>query len=333
LQCNYCELHCEITEKIFGRCGMYVMENNTIKERFPFSLTSMFVSHIESVPFYHAYPGSRSMIIGTMGCNFDCKYCSNAYVARSTPEELYKYELTPKDLIKKAQQSGCHNIVFAVNEPVVSWPFMLSLAEEAGYKGMPVGCLTNGYMTEQVAEQMGEKFDFVNISLKGMTDEFYHRYAAVPLLGPVLRNIRLIVDKTHVEITTPIIQTVNDKDIVKMAEFIATIDREIPWHVFRLLPEYKMQEANPPAIAEINLLLDEARKILDYVYFSNFVGSDWVSTICPECGENLIKRINLGGCGGKMIEYRITENRCPNCDRTIKIKGERIQWSKGGGEA
>jgi radical SAM superfamily enzyme YgiQ (UPF0313 family) len=60
---------------------MYMEENGQVKERYPDQWCTYNPSRIESVPFYHAYPGSRSMIIGTAGCNFRCRYCSNGFIA------------------------------------------------------------------------------------------------------------------------------------------------------------------------------------------------------------------------------------------------------------
>jgi hypothetical protein len=46
---------------------MYFEEEGVIKERFPDRWFVHSVSHIESVPFFHVYPGSRSLVFGTAG--------------------------------------------------------------------------------------------------------------------------------------------------------------------------------------------------------------------------------------------------------------------------
>lgn len=85
MRCNYCEWRCELKEGNTGVCGAYIMKNGAIKEKLPHHWSSLNVVHIESLPFYHAYPGSRSLSIGSSGCNFDCSYCSNSYIARVSP--------------------------------------------------------------------------------------------------------------------------------------------------------------------------------------------------------------------------------------------------------
>lgn len=273
-------------------------------------------------------------MIGSAGCNFDCRYCSNSYVARENPEKVFKYTMKPEQIVVKCRQLGCHNIVFAVNEPVMSLPSLLELSRVCRHNNIEMGCLSNGYMTAESAELMVDIFSFINISLKGMSSQFYLEYTGVPAVEPVLRNIEYLYSKIHMEITTPIIQTVNDRDIPAITSYIKNIDPAIPWHVFRLLPEYQMIEVEYPDINEINTALQGARQQLDYIYFSNFVGSDWVNTICPECGKILIERINLGGCGGKIVDYHLEATKpgsCPNCGHLINIKGGRISWEAGEG--
>jgi pyruvate-formate lyase-activating enzyme len=44
-------------------------------------------------------------------------------------------ELAPSAMIRKAKQMGCHSIVFNVNEPAMSLPSLIELAEEARAAG------------------------------------------------------------------------------------------------------------------------------------------------------------------------------------------------------
>jgi pyruvate formate lyase activating enzyme len=328
LICNYCEWRCELGDGQSGVCQMYIQKENRIEEKYPHHYTTYVATHIESLPFFHAYPGSRSLHIGSRGCNFDCHYCSNAYVAKSLPGEVYTFRMAPKRLVDIARQTGCHNIVFGVNEPVVSFPSFLESAKEAQAAGLPVGCMTNGYMTEETAEMFSRACEFVNISLKGFSRDFYREYAGIPDFSPVLRNIRRLAATNHVEITTPIIQDINDHEIMDIAEFIASVDKNIPWHVFRLLPEYKMEDEEYPSIQVINERLEEARKILPHIYFSNFAGTTWVSTYCPACGQKVIERLNPGGCGGRLVKWLAEDdNRCPDCGSRAHIHGNYTQWN------
>jgi pyruvate-formate lyase-activating enzyme len=308
---------------------MYIEQEGVIKERFPNRWCSYGVSRIESIPFYHAYPGSRSMVIGTSSCNLSCRYCSNAYIAKEDPEKMQDrmYDLSPQELIQMAQKLGCHNIVFSINEPTVSLPTLLNVVEEAKTAGIPLGCLTNAYTTEESTELMSSVFSFFNIGLKGLSMEFNRDYIGIPSSEPILRNIRRLARTGHVEVTTPIIQSVNDGEIDEMVQFLVSVDREIPWHVFRLLPEHQMKDVQYPNIEVIQQTLKSVRKKLPYIYFHNFVGSDWVNTLCPNCGSEVIERFSLGCGGDRLNRFLCDDNLCPNCHQEIKLLGGKVAWN------
>jgi len=313
---------------------MYTSNEQGIRERFPERWSSCASSVIESIPFYHVDPGSRCLAIGTTGCNFRCRYCSNAYFAKEDPEAQQDrlYSLTPGKLVATAKKLNCRSLVFSINEPTVSIPSLLDVAREAKAAGLPLGCLTNAYTTEEGTEILASIFSFFNISLKGLSDEFNRTYIGIGSVQPVLRNIRRLAQIRHVEVATPVIIGANDHEIEDMADFIASVDPEIPWHVFRLLPEDEMIHAEYPSIQAINAALESARKKLPYVYFHNFVGSDWVNTLCPACGAVAIERFSLGCGGDKLNRLFCKDDLCSGCGRKIGIA--RLQSSPvGKGEA
>lgn len=325
--CSYCEWKCNLEGEKLGICKMYYESEGKIKERFPNRYSTYRAVHIESVPFFHAYPGSRSLLVGGASCNLGCYYCSNSYIAKNNPEVAYMFELKPERIIEVAKKTGCHNIVFGINEVTLALPTMIEVSKLAKEAGLPMGCLTNGYLTEESLKMLEESFQFINISLKSLSSEFYEKYIGTKDVKPILRNIKDLAKKCHIEITTPIVPGANDHEIPDITEFISSINPEIPWHVFRLLPEYKMSQSEYPNINKIQKVLTESNKRLPYIYFSNFVGSDWVSTICPNCKSQVIERINMGGCGGKILDYSLEEGKCPECGRNILIYGCYKDWN------
>ena len=334
LTCPYCERRCALAQDGVGFCGMYTAQGDAVVERWPHRYSSIQIAHIETVPFFHFQPGSRTLILGGAGCNFDCHYCSNAHVARSDPNDLLIYSLEPERVVKFANDYGCHNIAFAVNEPTVALPTLFAVAEAAHDAGLPIGALTNGYTQPETTERMGHAFDFLNVSLKGLRGSFFAEHVGLPAgedgASPsaiVLRNIAALRALTHVEVSTPIVQGVNDTEVPAMAAALGAIDRRIPWHVFRLLPEYKMADYERPSIDAVVAALEDARGALDYIYFGNFVGSQWVSTNCPGCGALAIERINLSGCSSKALSYHLdAAQRCDRCGADLGIAGPAVTW-------
>jgi pyruvate-formate lyase-activating enzyme len=171
---------------------MYTVSDGEIRERFPHRWSACSTSVIESMPFYHVYPGSRCLTIGTAGCNFRCSYCSNAHIAKEDPElqQAKMFNIPPDELVAMAKRMNCRSIVFNVNEPAVSIPSLIELSREAEKAGIMTGCLTNGYMTEESADILASIFSFFNISLKVLSDSFNKNFIGISSSKPVLRNIK-----------------------------------------------------------------------------------------------------------------------------------------------
>lgn len=321
MKCNYCEWRCELAEGKFGVCKMYTLKEGHITERYPNRWSACAASRIESIPFYHAYPGSRSLVIGTMGCNFRCRYCSNGFVVDKDPADIESrmYQLTGKEVVNLAVKMGAQNIVFNVNEPTMSIPSLKGLKIQADKAGLPLGCLTNGYTTQEATEDLASIFTFFNIGLKGFSTDFYQKYIGVNSVDPVLNSIQMLATTALLEVTTPVIQDVNDSQLLDIARFLYDINPKIPWHVFRLLPEHDMKEEKYPDIEKINDTLAFAREKLPFIYFHNFVGSDWVNTSCPECGTEVIHRFSLGCGGDRLMENSCRKGKCTNCLADLNI--------------
>ncbi len=78
-------------------------------------------------------------------------------------------------------------------------------------------------------------------------------------------------EKGHLEITTLIIPDENDseKEIHELSRFISMIHPDIPLHLSRYFPRYKMTGGIPTDIGKIFKLADVARESLNFVYEGN----------------------------------------------------------------
>ncbi len=323
VRCGYCERRCPLGPESYGYCRMYYAPDGRVEERFPDKWCAHATARIETIPFYHAWPGARCLVVGTAGCNFDCRYCANAEVVKVDPaqQQDVMLDMAPEALVAAARKRDCRAIVFSINEPTVSLPTLERVAVAAREAGLVMGCLTNGYATPEATARLGAIFSCVNVSLKGLAPQFCQTYLGVPDAGPILRNIEALARLTHLEVTTPVIEGVNSHELGDMAAFLADVSPDIPWHAFRLLPEYKMRKEDYPSIESVGALVEGAGEKLRYVYFHNFIGSRWVNTDCPHCGAAVIERHSLG-CGGDRLEaFHLIGHACPHCGGRVALRG------------
>ena len=115
--------------------------------------------------------------------------------------------------------------------------------------------------------------DAINVDLKAFDAGTYRTYCDTRL-EPVLRNIRHLVQQTHVwtEITTLVIPGLNDSDaeLQAIATFLAGISVDIPWHVTGFVPHYRMEDRPPTPATTLLRAWQIGRKAgLRYVYTGN----------------------------------------------------------------
>jgi len=287
-----------------------------------YPLTNIYLGFIERIPFFHFCPGSPTLTIGTYGCNLDCSYCMNQHLLN---EPAFFFDLSPKQVVDKAILAGASLISFSANEPAVDFDYFMDIARQAKEAGISAGCSTNGLFSAPQLDEISGSISFANVSIKGPSTEFYRDVCRGGSLDTVIATIERLVDTgVHVEITTPYVPLIKRQDMIDIASRIAGISRDIPWHIFRLLPEYKYTRMARTEIVDMISLKDEAGHILDYIYLENFANSIFVDTVCPGCSETVIKRVSTGGCGATIHDLRLIDKSCPRCSRRIHLTGEPV---------
>jgi pyruvate formate lyase activating enzyme len=318
VQCNLCSHRCKISDGNFGFCGV---RQNTAGVLYTHAYGNIIASHVDPIekkPLYHFLPGSSSFSIAAIGCNFRCGFCQNWDISQSNARDGSAVgpgdPIAPETVVAAAQDNGCKSIAYTYTEPTIFLEYALDIARLAKAKGLRNIFVTNGYMTAEAIELVSGYCDAANIDLKFFTESAYKRMCGGHL-EPVLNAIRLMRSKgIWVEITTLVIPGENDDatQLSGIAQFIADVDINIPWHLSRFHPDYKLTAY--PATPESTLKhAQETGKShsLKYIYIGNVQG--WGNdTYCPKCQKLLIKREIFD-----ILEYNMQGNACPHCHETI----------------
>ncbi|MBP2132607.1 pyruvate-formate lyase-activating enzyme [Methanomicrobium sp. W14] len=320
VRCSICENRCTITEGATGRCRMYTVSDGLLKEKYPGMLFAMYPVSIENIPILHFMPNGKLMLISTIGCNFSCPGCVSWMIIKS-PDSVSRMlkKVSPEEVVKSAKSEDCSGIVFCLNEPSVSYYSFLEYIRAAKENGLVAGCSTNGYMTKEAVVECSKYLDFVNIGLKGSSPERYRECkAASP--DSVFRNIRLFHENgVHVEVSIMHLLG-REEEVLKAAEIIGGISREIPLQIMPFMPHDESQRKDRPSVAESEKLCTSLEQYLDFVYIFNTPETERLNTYCPSCKRIIIKRKFNGPMGAKVISYR--EGGVCECGRDIGIKGE-----------
>lgn len=288
--CELCPHRCHIQPEGKGICRTRVNHQGKLIAQTYGRIASYGKEPIEKKPLYHFYPGSKIFSVGSYGCNFTCDFCQNFGISQGLPQMI---DTSPQNLVDIASNEKENlGIAYTYNEPTVWYEFMRDIASGIHKHGKKNVMVTNGYMNPEPLMELIPLIDAMNIDLKSMDPYFYSEHCGGKL-EPVLEFIRLSAPVTHVEITTLLIGGLNtsDDEIHKIGEFIASINPEIPLHLSRYFPGYKM-EMPPTEIALMEHLQTIAKQHLKYVYLGNVPEVDR-NTYCSHCGSVLVDRSSL----------------------------------------
>jgi len=337
VRCRTCERFCKIA---VGRLGFCKTRKNIEGKLYTLEygdIASLSANPIEKKPFFHFFPGTKALTVGSYGCNFTCPWCQNWAISKSVPslnffgqtlsQKVCKY-LSPERLVQLVTEMGCQGTSISFNEPTLLLEYALdvfALAHKAGYYNTYV---TNGYMSSEALNLLVEHgLDAMNVDMKGCKD-VVRRYCGADV-EVVWRNIRDAKRQgVHIEITTLVIPGVNDDaDCLRSisSRIRGDVGKDTPWHVTQYYPAYKssvtgLYDGRTPVE-----LLERARAIgraegLNYVYLGNVSGHPYENTYCPHCDELVIERY-----GFDVVSYRLTSgNRCPRCGATIPVKNRLV---------
>lgn len=278
-RCQLCFHRCALEEGQRGICRVRICRGgNIIEENYPRrwhsgQISSLALDPIEKKPLRRFYPGSFILSVGSYGCNLRCPFCQNNSIAMSDGSGLLLQRAEPRqlaDLAVKLRSRGNIGLAYTYNEPTVSYDFVMDCARLIHERGMKNVLVTNGSLLSEPLRQLLPLIDAMNVDLKGFTEAYYCWLGGD--LETVKNFIRCAVEfSCHVEVATLVVPGKNDGDdeIERMSAWLASIDRELPLHLLRFFPHYKVQDIPPTPVARIYHLAELARHYLTYVYEGN----------------------------------------------------------------
>lgn len=325
VHCFLCAHHCRVGPGERGLCGVRENRDGVLYTLVYGRPVSLAVDPIEKKPLFHFLPGSLSLSLATVGCNFTCAFCQNADISQMPRDQgrITGRFVPPEQVVEAAVQAGCLSISYTYTEPTVFYEYARDCARLAVQAGLKNVFVTNGYMTKETLADIDGHLHAANVDLKSFSDDFYRTQAGARL-KPVLDSIRRLWEMgVWLEVTTLLIPGLNDQEVELRAltEFLASVSPDIPWHVSRFHPTYRLLDAVPTPVSSIERALRLGREAgLRYVYGGNVAGHSSESTVCPGCGESLIERR-----GFSLGRIDLKDGRCPRCGLEIAIRQREAQ--------
>ena len=283
-RCDVCFRHCELKEGQTGSCGARICTGGEVRPAWYGKISSLALDPVEKKPLARFHPGSLILSAGGFGCNLHCPFCQNHEIAQREKKKGFSVpaeEMPPEELAELAascRPRGNIGLAFTYNEPLVCWEYVRDTARLVRERGMLNVLVTNGCAEVQILDRLSPFIDAMNIDLKGFTDRYYR-----DTLGGdrqmVTDFIREAVQRCHVELTTLIVPGENDSEteMLQLSEWIAGLQnvfggrtgKDIPLHISRFFPRYRMADRHPTEVRRIYALVRTAKQNLRHVYSGN----------------------------------------------------------------
>jgi len=317
VQCQNCAHYCTILPGNKGICGVKENQNGKLFSLNYGKMIAGNIDPIEKKPFYHFLPGSYSLSIAEVGCNFKCFNCQNWNISQmpSLSNRIEGQKTSPKEIVETALKNKLPSISYTYTEPAVFSEFALDVMKIAKKKGLKNVWVSNGFWSKELFDLISPYLDAANIDLKSFEDKFYNKYCS-GRLQPVLDTLKRLKNKNiWTEITTLIIPTLNDseKNIKNIAEFIKSeLGPGTPWHVSRFCAgiSWKLQNLPDTSVASLKKAREIGEKTgLKYAY-SEFGFED---TFCQRCNTKMIER------NGYSIKRFDNKGKCSNCKTDLPL--------------
>jgi pyruvate formate lyase activating enzyme len=318
VRCFACGHRCVILNGLSGICKVRFNEGGTLYVPRGY-VAALQCDPVEKKPFFHALPGSLALSFGMLGCDFHCGYCQNwitSQALRDPNATSPPRDVSADDLVQLSRRYNARILASTYNEPLITSEWAVEIFRKAKSQGFKTAYISNGNGTPEVLDYVRPWVDLYKVDLKSFRDKNYRKLGGK--IDGVLQTIQQLYRKGFwLEIVTLIIPGFNDstEELNDVAEFLADISPDIPWHVTAFHKDYKMTDPENTPVSTLLRACEIGKAAgLRYVYAGNLPGSvgSWENTYCPTCQTLLIERH-----GFRVLQNVLDDGACPQCRAVI----------------
>jgi pyruvate formate lyase activating enzyme len=317
-RCIACAHRCVMHEGRTGSCGVRFVRDGALRVPHGY-VARKYIRPVETNTIYHVRPGARSLTFGMFGCDLRCAYCHNWRLSQSLRDgssDERPLDVSARDVVAHALAERCEVVCAAYNEPMIAAEWAHAIFTEAKREGLVTALVSDGNTTPEALAHMRDVTDVYRIDLKGYSNEHYKSLGGriAPVLDAIAEAKRL---GYWVEVVTLVVPDFNDnpRGLREIADRIASVDPDIPWHLNAFVPRYRLdRHRRTPAIDLVAAAGAAYARGLRFVYVSNLPDQvqELGHTRCPSCHTTLVERVDY-----RTRANHLVDGACPTCAMRI----------------
>ncbi|MBN1118378.1 MAG: AmmeMemoRadiSam system radical SAM enzyme [Bacteroidales bacterium] len=320
IKCTLCPKNCVIPTGKTGSCKVRKnIDGELIAETYR-QYTSLAFDPIEKKPLYHFFPGKEILSLGSLGCNMHCQWCQNCEISQSDVKSYFSglTSFSPERILEIALQNPKNiGLAFTYNEPTIAIESNLELAALFYASNLKNVLITNGYISSEALKEYLKYIHAFNVDVKAFRNEIYLKYTGAKLSNVLMSIEQIAASGKHLELTYLVVPGIND-DLEQFTDFIEWVKivagENTVLHISKYFPRYKMKLA-PTKEATLRLLANKASEKLNHVFVGNVLMNEFSNTVCPVCGDTIIRRVGYS----VYIDKTIADGCCNNCGAKIFV--------------
>jgi pyruvate formate lyase activating enzyme len=271
IKCNFCANECKTGKGEFGFCGLrknekgklisFVSREKAILEYYYDPIPTNCVA----APWCNAKEGDFNLAVFMGACNFNCLFCQNWHFKFLTKN------LSPMVSIEellKAINEKVHCVCFFGGDPGPQLPFIIEFLKRARKikKDLRICLETNGIENRKMLEEIA-KISFESNGIIKFDLKFFDEKLSIAISGVSnkrafenFENLAKIDSKKLVASTLLIPGYVDENEVFKIANFISSIDPEIPYNLLAFYPCFKFSDLPTTSFEQAQICFETAKK-------------------------------------------------------------------------
>jgi len=157
--------------------------------------------------------------------------------------------MSPEALVRIAKEKGCESISMSFNEPILSYEFLMDIAQACAENDLKFVLKTGAFINKEPWAEICNITSAINVDWKGDKKAFAQITGTKEQTFFIEDRVREAYNSgTHLEISVPLYYAYDEieNQMETLGILVNSIDADIPCHLLNITPAYNFHQISNP---------------------------------------------------------------------------------------